>query len=323
MIGRTARRTARLRARAPLGPVDGLAPVRLLVDAALLARSGPARVPDVLLARFPPLADPAATPLAQRVARGDVLRADGTAWGSEDRPAVGDELWFHRERAPEAVPAVHLPVLLHDEHLLAVDKPHDLATTPRGTHVLASALVRLRQETGIEELTPLHRLDRRTAGVLLLGVVPSERAEYQGIFARGEVTKEYEALVADGPRCVTGARQEVALRLERTRGDLRTRVVEGPPNSRTTVEIGSPRSGGAREVRLWPATGRTHQLRVHLSHLGMPILGDELYPEPRPVAESGGTLCLLARALCFTDPVTGTPRRLRSTRELAPWREQG
>ncbi|MGP9694584.1 pseudouridine synthase [Brachybacterium sp. AOP25-B2-12] len=319
MIGRTARRTARLRERAPLDRVGGLAPVRLLADAELLHRTAGACAQDVLLARFPPLADPAATPLALRFSQGEILRADGSAWGREDPVVPGDELWFHRERRDEAVPEVELPILLHDEHLLAVDKPHDLATMPRGQHVLASALVRLRALTGIEDLTPLHRLDRRTAGVLLLGIVPAERGAYQGVFARAAAHKEYRALVADAPEAVAGRRLEVSVRLERTPGDLRTRVVPGTANSRTLVELGEPREAGAREVRLWPRTGRTHQLRAHLAHLGMPILGDDLYPVVRPVQECGGTLRLLARSLRFTDPVTGAERSILSTRELDPW----
>src|SRR5690606_3818412 len=107
----------------------------------------------------------------------------------------GDELWFHRELRAEEVPEVELPVLLRDEHLLVLDKPHDMATMPRGAHVLSSALVRLRRRTGLVELSPLHRLDRRTAGVLAFGVRAQERAAYQGLFARGEVDKEYRARV--------------------------------------------------------------------------------------------------------------------------------
>lgn len=332
MIGRTARRTARLRARAPLGPVDGLEPVHLRVDAPLLDRVEcveRATAMSVLLCRFPPLADAAATPLPARFERGEILRADGSAWRAEDPVGAGQELWFQRERRPEAVPAADLRILHRDEHLLVVDKPHDMASTPRGAHVLASALVRLRTGTGLEQLSPLHRLDRRTAGVLVLGVRAEERGAYQRLFSDGAVDKEYRALVADHGGMARGDRERIELRLESRHGDLQTRVVPGPPNSVTDLEVGEAieggavgggaAGGGAREMILRPRTGRTHQLRVHLAHRGTPILGDDLYPSVRPEAECGGQLRLLARSVAFTDPLTGEHRRFVSERVLEAW----
>lgn len=332
--GRAARRSARRRATtAPLPQREGLDPVRLRIDATLLARAAGAdttapTVRDVLRHRFPPLADPAATALEERLVRGDMVRADGTAWAPGDMPRAGDEVWFHREIAPEDVPAAELPVLVHDEHLLIVDKPHGMATTPRGRHILASALVRLRRETGMAALSPLHRLDRRTAGVLALGVRPEERAAYQQLFARGGVRKEYRARVAVDPSAGGGAsgrdawrpepgeRRTLAHRLERARGDLRTRVVDGEADALTHVEV---LEAGARSalLALRPVTGRTHQLRAQLAHVGTPIQGDDLYPVVREEAACGGDLQLLALSLAFTDPVTGQERSVRSTRALA------
>lgn len=344
--GRAARASARRRAIVPPLPQrDGLDPVRLRVDAALLREAGAVHadavdsgavdangdaevcgptVANVLLHRFPPLADPAATDLGERLARGDMLRADGTAWSADDLPRAGEEIWFHRELAPEDVEDVELPILLHDERLLVIDKPAGMATTPRGTHVLASALVRLRRATGIAGLVPLHRLDRRTAGVLAFGVRPEERSAYQQLFARGEVAKEYRARVAVGgvvpstqrpwlPR--PGERRTLATRLVRERGDLRTRTVPGEPNAVTDIEVLGV-SGGQALLALHPRTGRTHQLRAQLADLGTPILGDDLYPRVRPEAESGGDLQLLALSLAFTDPVTGQERAVRSGRRM-------
>lgn len=303
---------------APLAQRDGLDPVRVRVDEHLLAFAPDGRIGDVLVARFPPLADPAATPLARRLDRGDVVRADGRPWRATDTPRVGEEIWFHRESAAEDVPDVDLPILLHDEHLLVIDKPHNMATTPRGRHVLASALVRLRQMTGIAELSPLHRLDRRTAGVLAFGVRAAERGRYQALFAAGAVRKEYRARVALTPggwEPEPGERRRLADRLVREREDLQTRVVPGEPNAVTDVEVAEAESDTA-VLRLRPRTGRTHQLRAQLAHLGAPILGDDLYPRVRPEAECGGDLQLLAVALGFTDPVTGQERALRSRRSL-------
>lgn len=342
--GRAARRSARRRALVPpLAQRDGLDPVRLRIDARLVGEAADGdsapTIREVLLHRFPPLADPGATDLDERLARGDVRRADGTPWRAGDLPRPRDEAWFHRELAPEDVPDVDLPVLLRDEHLLVIDKPHGTATTPRGRHILGSALVRLRRETGLEGLSPLHRLDRRTAGVLALGIRPEERAAYQQLFARGEVRKEYRARVKIGgvPRVEVGSppddasrpeasrpegwrpvpeeRRVLEHRLVRERGDLVTRVVPGAPNARTHVEVLAVDAATAL-LALRPETGRTHQLRAQLAHLGTPILGDDLYPTVRDEADCGGDLQLLGLSLAFTDPITGQKRDLRSARSL-------
>lgn len=322
-MGRAARRRAR-RAAPPLPQRHGLDPVRWKVGPTDAADAP--RALDALAARFPALLDPAATALASRFDAGDVVGVDGRAWSASDPVGPGDELWFHRELRDENVDGPDPRILLHDDHLLVVDKPHDMATMPRGAHVLASALVRLRRATGIETLAPLHRLDRRTAGVLAFGVVPAERAAYQGLFARGEVRKTYLARVeASGtvqiPRGA-GERFTMRDRLEKTHGQLQTRVVPGEPNALTEGEVlqaadagvGAAGAGGASIVlRLHPLTGRTHQLRAQLAHRGAPIAGDDLYPHAVPAT---APLALLSQKLAFTDPVTGRDRAFRSEQEL-------
>src|SRR5699024_7577894 len=154
---------------------------------------------ELLSGRFPALADPEATPLEARFAAGEIVDAAGRAWAAEDPVTPGQQLWFHRELRAETVPEVELRILHSDEHLLVLDKPHDLATMPRGAHILSSALVRLRRATGIQALVPLHRLDRRTAGVLAFGIRPEERPAYQQLFARQEVDKDYEAIAVPQP----------------------------------------------------------------------------------------------------------------------------
>ncbi|GAB4096901.1 pseudouridine synthase [Brachybacterium horti] len=288
------------------------------------AWNGPTTALAALLHRFPPLAAPAATPLADRFLAGAVVRTDGTPWDAEDAVHPGEEMWFHRELAAEEVPPARIPVLLHDAHLLVVDKPHDMATMPRGAHVRSSLLVRLRRETGIAELSPLHRLDRRTAGVIALGIRAEERSAYQQLFAARAVRKEYLARVrpAEGstlPRTL-GERTLLEDRLEKRRGELTTRVLPGEPNSSTELEVLAVESDGTLLLRLVPLTGRTHQLRAQLSSRGAPIVGEDLYPSSAEAARTagGGALQLLARTLAFTDPVTGEARHVTSARSLGP-----
>lgn len=321
--GRAARRRAR-RTPAPLPQRDGLDPVRWSVPPAW---DGPTTALAALCHRFPPLADPAATPLADRFRAGEIMRTDGTPWAAEDAVHPGEELWFHRELAAEEVPPARIPVLLHDAHLLVVDKPHDMATMPRGAHVRSSLLVRLRRETCIAELSPLHRLDRRTAGVIALGIRAEERSAYQQLFAARAVRKEYLARVrpAEGstlPRAV-GERTLLEDRLEKRRGELTTAVMPGTPNAETELEVIEQGADGTLLLRLLPATGRTHQLRAQLASRGAPIVGEDLYPDPGAAEDAARRhgaqpLQLLARSLAFTDPVTGEARHVTSTRALGP-----
>ena len=92
-----------------------------------------------------------------------------------------------------------IPVLYRDDDIVVVDKPHFLATMPRGGHVAQTATVRLRRDLGLPELSPAHRLDRLTAGVLLFTVRREVRGAYQTLFARGEVRKVYLARAAVDP----------------------------------------------------------------------------------------------------------------------------
>lgn len=228
-------------------------------------------------------------------------------------------VWFHRELPDEEHVPFEVGVLYRDEHVVVADKPHFLATIPRGSHVAETALARLRRQLGIPTLGAAHRLDRLTAGVVLFTVRPEERGAYQSLFRDKRVAKEYEAVAPYDPLLVLP--RTVRSRIAKERGVVTAREVEGEPNAVSRVELLEHRNGCAR-YRLMPSTGQTHQLRVHMSALGIPILGDPLYPVVTgPVAASDfrRPLQLLARVLAFTDPVTGREHRFVSPRVLRAW----
>jgi tRNA pseudouridine32 synthase / 23S rRNA pseudouridine746 synthase len=254
------------------------------------------------------------------LAAGLVVGADGRAV-TPDAPYVpGMFVWFHRELPAEVPVPFPLEVVYRDEHIVVVDKPHFLATTPRGSHVTETALARLRRELGIPALGAAHRLDRLTAGLVLFTVRPEERGAYQTLFRDRRVRKVYEAVAPYDP--ARGWPATVRSRIVKERGTLTALEVPGEPNAVSHVEPVEHRPDGLARYRLVPETGQTHQLRVHMCALGVPILGDPLYPQvsaPVPAGDFRRPLQLLAKELEFTDPVTGAEHRLRSRRSLAAW----
>ncbi|GAA0910770.1 RluA family pseudouridine synthase [Streptomyces thermoalcalitolerans] len=251
---------------------------------------------------------------------GRIVGADGRPVAPDAPYEPGMYVWFHRELPDEVPVPFPLEIVHRDEHLVVVDKPHFLATTPRGSHIAETALARLRRELGIPELTAAHRLDRLTAGLVLFTVRPEERGAYQTLFRDRRVHKEYEAVAPYDPSLALPL--TVRSRIVKERGVQAAREVAGEPNAVTRVELIEHRADGLARYRLVPRTGQTHQLRVHMSALGVPILGDPLYPVvtgPVPADDFRRPLQLLARTLEFTDPVTGAERRFTSGRTLQAW----
>jgi tRNA pseudouridine32 synthase/23S rRNA pseudouridine746 synthase len=283
----------------PLPPRDGLGPARLRV------RGGP--LGDELLTRFGP-------EVAARAIAGEVVDQHGVVLDPATVLPAGASVYLYRDLRDEVPVPFDIPVLYQDEDIVVVDKPHFLATMPRGRHVAQTALVRMRRELGLPELSPAHRLDRLTAGVLLFTARRELRGAYQTMFARGAAHKTYVARAAANPH-VTLPRV-VQSRIIKRRGHLQAVEEPGEPNAETLVESISPDG----LYRLTPRTGRTHQLRVHMASLGMPIYGDPLYPNVISVPDDDFSqpLQLLAQRIEFQDPVSGALRRFVSSRRLCP-----
>ncbi|MFC5221525.1 pseudouridine synthase [Bifidobacterium leontopitheci] len=231
-------------------------------------------------------------------------------------------------------------VLYEDAGIIVIDKPHFLATTPRGMWYRQTALIRLRERYGEPAITPAHRLDRLTAGVVVFVRDPALRGAYQTLFQEHRATKVYECLAPSRP--IRRPRYGTVERLEaprvfplrrrshitKLRGVLQAFEEPGAVNAETVIELGRWRDGGAaasagkpgapagglRPYTLHPRTGKTHQLRVHMNSLGLPIAGDDFYPSivERQYDDFSQPLELVARSLRFVDPVSGEERRFVS-----------
>jgi len=273
---------------------------------------------EFLTARLPAVADE----WPQRLAAGDVLNAQGQPVSASAPAVSGDLLWYWRSLHAEARVPFEVEVLHQDDDLLVVDKPHFMNVTPGGRHLQETVLVRLKQQTGIETLVPVHRLDYETAGLLMFTVRPEVRGAYHALLRDRRVHKVYEAVApwrADLQLPLTCFHH-----LQEKAGDafMQMEVLPRVPNAQTTVEL-IQQFGELAHYRLVPHTGRKHQLRAQLNALGIPIVGDRIYPHlwpmpaPDAVPDYSQPLQLLARELVFEDPITGHERRFFSQRKLA------
>lgn len=249
-----------------------------------------------------------------KVLAGEVVDADGAVVDDATVLPAGASVYLYRDLPDEVPVPFEIEVLHRDADIVVVDKPHFLATMPRGRHVAQTALVRLRRELKLPELSPAHRLDRLTAGVLLFTTRRELRGAYQTLFARGEVAKTYLARAAVDPACALP--RVVESRIVKRRGQLQASCEPGVPNAETLIELSAPDG----LYRLTPRTGRTHQLRVHMASLGLPIIGDPLYPNiiDVPADDFSTPLQLLAQRIGFDDPISGSRREFVSRRALGP-----
>lgn len=360
-----ARRTHRRLLTPPLAQKNGIDPIQLILPlveelpAELIPsntapsnttpnNTAPATIADYLIARFYPN-DPQV--IHARFNTGEVRLDDGTILTGDSPYMPGERIWYFRELADEPQLPSDMPVLYEDEHVLAIDKPHFLPTTPRGSYIAQTALTKLRVREQNPLLIPIHRLDRPTAGVLLFAKTVEARRPFQMMFQHRQVSKTYRA-VAPVPADAAAAEQalsaeglQVRSHIQKIRDQLQVQQLSEQecaaqgvePNTLTTVKILRTFTPSAQAVEGWraepalneqrewalydlaPHTGKTHQLRAHLNLLGSPILGDVLYPQVLPDAPDRPEypLQLLAYSLHFEHPITGERVDLYSGRSLA------
>lgn len=254
-----------------------------------------------------------------RFAQGLVLNAEGEALEASSAYQPNTHLIYFRRLAREPEIPFEEQILFQDEHILVADKPHFLPVTPSGLYLHQTLLNRLKKKTGIQTLSPIHRIDRDTAGLVIFSVKPNERAAYQNLFRDRVVRKIYEAIAPYSEALNTKLPMTYRSRLEESEHFLQMMEVEGEANTDTLIEIIAQSKPWAK-YRLTPGSGKKHQLRCHLNALGIPIKDDQIYPILTAYQEYdldvSKPLQLLAKEVSFLDPITNAQRQFVSQRSL-------
>ena len=268
---------------------------------------------DFLVERFPAISRDV---WAQRMQDGLVADEFGTPVTPTRAYQGHIRIYYYRDLPTEPRIPFEETVLYQDDHLVVADKPHFLPVTPSGHYLQETLLVRLKNKLGLNDLIPIHRIDRETAGLVLFSVNLAERNAYQSLFRRHEVVKQYEAIAAVSRDLVFPLIRKS--RIVEDTPFFRQREIEGPANSETHIRVLQVGAGKALYA-LSPITGKKHQLRVHMNALGLPIANDRMYPPVAntPIDDYNTPLQLLAKSVAFTDPVTGKAREFLSQRALA------
>ena len=248
------------------------------------------------------------TSLMNKLKWGDGIRVNGIPRHTDYPVQPGDEITVALDEEAPEYPAEEGPltVLFEDSWLLAVDKPAGMLIHPsraRNDGTLANFVAGYYRKTGQKSaFHPLTRLDRDTFGVVLL----AKNAHIHTLLQSGPVQKTYQALTFGGPEADDGTIDAPIAR--RPLPSLLRYVDESGKPSRTAFRVVS-RENGICQLDLEPLTGRTHQLRLHCSHMGFPILGDLQYgsEESQAFSRSLGLphQLLCAKKLTLTHPITG------------------
>jgi tRNA pseudouridine32 synthase/23S rRNA pseudouridine746 synthase len=254
-----------------------------------------------------------------RFAEGLVMTMDGEPVRAGDPYQANTHLMYFRRLAREPEIPFTEEILYQDEHIVVADKPHFLPVTPSGLYLHQTLLNRLKRRTGIQTLSPIHRIDRDTAGLVIFSVQAQERAQYQNLFRDRAVKKVYEAIAPYSEEQALKLPMTYRSRLVESEHFLQMQEVPGEPNTDTYIELLEVDKPWAR-YRLIPGSGKKHQLRSHLNALGIPIRNDQIYPLLTPYQEYdldfSKPLQLLAKELYFVDPISKQEMFFVSHQEL-------
>ena len=259
------------------------------------------------------------TSLMNKLKWSEKLYVNGVPRHADFGVEVGDVITADLDEPKPEYPAEdgEFTILYEDDHILVVDKPAGMLIHPsrsRLTGTLANRVIGYYQRTGQScAFHPITRLDRDTFGIVLLAKNAHIHGILTGFQAENKIQKTYHALVFGGPKEDAGVIDAPIARRELP-SLLRYVNQDGKP-SRTEFTV-LERKTGITKLALHPITGRTHQLRVHCSHMGYPILGDPQYGSEASQtlsAELGFSSQLLcAKSLVFPHPITGEQMDLSS-----------
>jgi len=271
---------------------------------------------DFLAGHFPHIGEATWT---SRIGEGKVRLGDGSGASELTKVSPGMEIRYFREVSAEPRVSDLHRILYRDDHILVACKPHFLPVVPGGKFVRECLLYHLMEETGLRGLTPVHRIDRHTAGLVLFSIHENERGRYHDLFKDRQVEKGYLAHVRWLLEPPAEESWELEARIERYGSTLRRDLVEGVPNSFCRVSL-LERSGSFAGLALNPSTGKRHQLRLQVSQIGASILNDPDYPDRLPEGpdDPARPLQLLSKSLRFRDPFTQREMEFTSSRSLLP-----
>ena len=305
-----------MHANSPNNPTTRPAPARNGISASSVVTPDGTwhTVLEFLSARFPFISAPL---WQQRMQAGAVLNTQGQALPADSAYMPHQRLYYYRSVEAEIPIPFQEKILWQNAHLLVVDKPHFLPVIPSGKYLLVTLLNRLKKTLQQEDISPIHRIDRDTAGLVLFSLNPASRKHYHALFRARAVHKTYECIAPWNPE----------LNWPQVR---HTRIVAGTHFMQQTEEAGAPNAlthitplevaGRWARYQLQPVTGQRHQLRVHMAALGLPIVGDGIYPTLTPEGQTDyeNPLQLLAKSIGFTDPISGQALYFESQQALNP-----
>jgi 23S rRNA pseudouridine1911/1915/1917 synthase len=245
---------------------------------------------------------------AERLLAAGSVQLDGAPSAKSTRLAGGEEIDLDLpEAAPELEPQdVGLRVAYEDEHLLVVDKPAGVVAHPSAGHASGTLVhgVLAHGAAGGEEERPgiVHRLDRDTSGLLVVARSEEAHKRLKRLVQRRELERTYLALVRGRPRSRAG-RIEAPIGRDRRDPTRQSLDTDRPREAVTHFEL-LEQLGEYALLRVRLETGRTHQIRVHLAAIGLPVVGDAVYGAPDPAL---GRQFLHATRLAFAHPFSGEP----------------
>lgn len=244
-----------------------------------------------------------------RINTGKVFWRDGGIINIDEPYQPNSTLGYYREVPLEPTVPFDEIIITQNEHFLIAHKPAFLPVMPGGEFVNECLQARLVQKLGIQELQAVHRLDRDTAGLVLFSTNPSTRGRYHKLFAERQITKSYQAVaIIDSSQQIKGKKWHVKNHLKRSHPKFlfeNTTESDTGQYAESIIECIAQTQTKAL-FSLSPITGRTHQLRLHMQHIGFPILNDRFYPslQPKQPDNYQSPLQLLAKSLSFIDPIT-------------------